>query len=218
MRKSSSGKPINLRDPRLVMRIIIGVLLAANLAAAIIAFKPFGGSADDLRREQDSLRTRLAQLRNSFKSSQLIAAKVETARNSGDSFMAKYILDSRTAGLVVDQEIHRAAEASGSRLTIARDQRAACAGARIVYAKSWGAKQFYGRTEDDIALRQQYKDWRIDEEMMRSTDDGWFMHCLPVRRNVVVTDGVLDGPQCAAIDEAENRLHVQKAVLASILQ
>jgi N-acetylornithine carbamoyltransferase len=40
---------------------------------------------------------------------------------------------------------------------------------------------------------------------------------LPVRRNVVVTDGVLDGPQCAAIDEAENRLHVQKAVLASIL-
>src|SRR5689334_8555487 len=110
MRKSSSGKPINLRDPRLVMRIIIGVLLAANLAAAIIAFKPFGGSADDLRREQDSLRTRLAQLRNSFKSSQLIAAKVETARNSGDSFMAKYILDSRTAGLVVDQEIHRAAE------------------------------------------------------------------------------------------------------------
>jgi ornithine carbamoyltransferase len=43
------------------------------------------------------------------------------------------------------------------------------------------------------------------------------MHCLPVRRNVVVTDGVLDGPQNAAIDEAENRLYVQKAVLAEIL-
>jgi N-acetylornithine carbamoyltransferase len=54
--------------------------------------------------------------------------------------------------------------------------------------------------------------------VMASTDRGWFMHCLPVRRNVVVTDGVLDGPQNAAIDEAENRLHVQKAVLASILQ
>jgi N-acetylornithine carbamoyltransferase len=114
-------------------------------------------------------------------------------------------------------EIHAAAGASGSRLTVSRDRRAACAGARIVYAKSWGAKQFYGRTEDDLALRQRYKDWRVDEEVMRSTDDGWFMHCLPVRRNVVVTDGVLDGPQSAAIDEAENRLHVQKAVLASIL-
>ncbi|MEN3335838.1 MAG: N-acetylornithine carbamoyltransferase [Blastocatellia bacterium] len=117
----------------------------------------------------------------------------------------------------VMQEIHSAAEASGSRLTIARDQRAACAGAKIIYAKSWGAKQFYGHTEDDIALRQQYKHWRIDEEVMHSTDAGWFMHCLPVRRNVVVTDGVLDGPQCAAIDEAENRLHVQKAVLGSIV-
>lgn len=115
------------------------------------------------------------------------------------------------------QEIHAAAAHSGSRVMIARDQREACAGAKIIYAKSWGAKQFYGRAEDDIRLRQAYKHWRVDEEIMRSTADGWFMHCLPVRRNIVVTDGVLDGPQCAAIDEAENRLHVQKAVLASIL-
>ena len=110
MPKSSNGKPFNLRDPRLAMRIVIGVLLAANLVAAIIAFKPFGGSADDLRREQDGLRSRLSQLRNSLKSSQLIQAKVETARNSGDDFMSKYFLDSRTAALAVDQEIHKAAE------------------------------------------------------------------------------------------------------------
>lgn len=117
----------------------------------------------------------------------------------------------------VMQEVHSAATSNGGSVSVARDQRAACASAKIIYAKSWGAKQFYGRAEDDIALRQQYRDWRVDEEIMRSTDGGWFMHCLPVRRNVVVTDGVLDGPQCAAIDEAENRLHVQKAVLASIL-
>ncbi|HJQ22890.1 MAG TPA: N-acetylornithine carbamoyltransferase [Blastocatellia bacterium] len=117
----------------------------------------------------------------------------------------------------VMQEIHDAAQSGGGNWRVARDQREACAGAQIIYAKSWGAKQFYGRTAEDIALRQQYKHWRIDEEIMSSTDGGWFMHCLPVRRNVVVTDGVLDGPQCAAIDEAENRLHVQKAVLASIL-
>ena len=115
-------------------------------------------------------------------------------------------------------EIEAGAESSGGRVQVSRDQAEACKGARIVYAKSWGGKSFYGRAEEDMRLRQQYKHWRIDEEVMRSTDDGWFMHCLPVRRNVVVTDGVLDGPQCAAIDEAENRLHVQKAVLASILQ
>jgi len=114
-------------------------------------------------------------------------------------------------------EIEAAAKSSGGRVQGSRDQRKACEGARIVYAKSWGSKNFYGRGEADVELRQQYKHWRVDEELMRSTDNGWFMHCLPVRRNVVVTDGVLDGPQNAAIDEAENRLHVQKAVLASIL-
>ncbi|HWO02642.1 MAG TPA: N-acetylornithine carbamoyltransferase [Blastocatellia bacterium] len=114
-------------------------------------------------------------------------------------------------------EIQTGAEASGGRVRVSRDFREACAGARIVYAKSWGAKQLYGRPEVDVELRQRYRDWRIDEAVMASTDRGWFMHCLPVRRNVVVTDGVLDGPQNAAIDEAENRLHVQKAVLASIL-
>jgi N-acetylornithine carbamoyltransferase len=115
-------------------------------------------------------------------------------------------------------EITTAARASGGRVQVARDFREACQGARIVYAKSWGGKDFYGRPEADIETRQQYRDWRIDEDVMRTTDGGWFMHCLPVRRNVVVTDAVLDGPQNAAIDEAENRLHVQKAVLASVLQ
>ena len=114
-------------------------------------------------------------------------------------------------------EVQAGAKASGGQVRISRDQRDACNGARIIYAKSWGAKRFYGRAEDDIELRQRYKHWRIDEEVMSSTDDGWFMHCLPVRRNVIVTDGVLDGPQNAAIDEAENRLHVQKAVLASLI-
>lgn len=114
-------------------------------------------------------------------------------------------------------EIDAGAQASDGRVLISSDQREACRGAQIIYAKSWGAKQFYGHAEDDIQVRQQYKDWRIDEEIMNSTDNGWFMHCLPVRRNVVVTDGVLDGPQNAAIDEAENRLHVQKAVLASMI-
>lgn len=115
------------------------------------------------------------------------------------------------------QEINTASVANGGAVHISRDYREACAGAKIIYAKSWGSKDYYGNVAGDIELRQLYKDWRIDEEVMLSTDYGWFMHCLPVRRNVVVTDGVLDGAQNAAIDEAENRLHVQKAVLASVV-
>lgn len=117
----------------------------------------------------------------------------------------------------VMNEIKRGAEASGGKVHISRDYREACNEARIVYAKSWGSKNFYGRSQDDVELRTQYKHWRIDEDVMQTTDRGWFMHCLPVRRNVVVTDGVLDGPRNAAIDEAENRLYVQKAVMATLI-
>jgi N-acetylornithine carbamoyltransferase len=120
-------------------------------------------------------------------------------------------------GEEVMQEIQTGAAASGGSVKVSRDQREACDGARIVYAKSWGSKRFYGAQDDDVRLRQQYKHWRVDEELMGMTDNGWFMHCLPVRRNVVVTDEVLDGPRNAAIDEAENRLHVQKAVLAAVV-
>jgi N-acetylornithine carbamoyltransferase len=114
-------------------------------------------------------------------------------------------------------EIAAAAQASHGRVHISRDFREAARGAHIIYAKSWGGKDFYGRPEEDIKTRERYRHWRIDDEIMRSTDNGYFMHCLPVRRNVVVTDEVLDGPRNAAIDEAENRLHVQKSVLASII-
>ena len=53
---------------------------------------------------------------------------------------------------------------------------------------------------------------------MGQTNDAIFMHCLPVRRNVIVTDGVIDGPSSVVIDEAENRLHVQKAIMTELIQ
>jgi N-acetylornithine carbamoyltransferase len=52
---------------------------------------------------------------------------------------------------------------------------------------------------------------------MARTNDAIFMHCLPVRRNVIVTDGVIDSAASVVIDEAENRLHVQKAVMTNLL-
>src|ERR1041385_6665737 len=101
---------------------------------------------------------------------------------------------------------------------ITNDIEAAFDGGEVIYAKSWGAKQFYGDTNRDLATRAQYRDkWIVDEEKMARTNNAIFMHCLPVRRNVIVTDGVIDSSASVVIDEAENRLHVQKAILARLL-
>src|ERR1044072_7339720 len=105
-----------------------------------------------------------------------------------------------------------------SSVEITNDIDAAFEGAEVIYAKSWGAKQFYGNTDRDLAERAEYRDrWIVNEEKMRRTNKAIFMHCLPVRRNVIVTDAVIDSQASVVIDEAENRLHVQKAILSKIL-
>ena len=105
-----------------------------------------------------------------------------------------------------------------SRVEITNDIDAAFDGAEVIYAKSWGAKQFYGDADRDLSERAQYRDkWIVNEDKMSRTNKAVFMHCLPVRRNVIVTDAVIDSKASVVIDEAENRLHVQKAVLAQIL-
>ena len=108
--------------------------------------------------------------------------------------------------------------AAGGTIEVTSDIDSAFDGAEVIYAKSWGAKQFYGRTEGEIEERAQHRNqWIVDEEKMKRTKSAMFMHCLPVRRNVIVTDGVIDSPASVVVDEAENRLHVQKAILAKIL-
>jgi N-acetylornithine carbamoyltransferase len=88
----------------------------------------------------------------------------------------------------------------------------------VVYAKSWGGKQFYGSADDDLRYRAQFRDdWIVNETKMSRTSEAIFMHCLPVRRNVIVTDGVIDSARSVVIDEAENRLHVQKAILSMLM-
>lgn len=118
-------------------------------------------------------------------------------------------------GYDLDEEL---IETLGPSVEITYDMDAAFTGAEVIYAKSWGSKQFYGNSDQDIATRAEYRSkWIVDEEKMSRTKDAIFMHCLPVRRNVIVTDGVLDSPASVVIDEAENRLHVQKAILARLL-
>lgn len=115
-------------------------------------------------------------------------------------------------------DIRRQAAGAGGSLRTTNDMDEAFAGAEVIYAKSWGSKRFYGNPEADIAGRAQYRDkWIVDEPKMARTNNALFMHCLPVRRNVIVTDGVIDSPRSVVIDEAENRLHVQKAIMARLL-
>ncbi len=105
----------------------------------------------------------------------------------------------------------------GRTLQITHDIEAAYRGAHVVYAKSWGALPYFGRWDEERAKREASRHFIVDEEKMALTEGALFSHCLPVRRNVKVTDAVLDSPQCVAIDEAENRLHVQKALMIDLL-
>jgi N-acetylornithine carbamoyltransferase len=114
--------------------------------------------------------------------------------------------------------IKEQSERAGGSLRVVRKVDEAFEGAEVVYAKSWGSRHFYGDANGDIAARSVYrKDWIVDEAKMARTDSALFMHCLPVRRNVIVTDAVLDSPSSVVIDEAENRLHAQKAIMKMVL-
>jgi N-acetylornithine carbamoyltransferase len=126
---------------------------------------------------------------------------------------AKYELDEELI-----ETSRQLARTAGGSVEITNDIEDAFSGAEVIYAKSWGAKQFYGNSEQETITRAQYRrKWIVDEEKMARTNSAIFMHCLPVRRNVIVTDRVIDSSASAVIDEAENRLHVQKAVMARIL-
>jgi len=89
----------------------------------------------------------------------------------------------------------------------------------VVYAKSWGGKGFYGKAQSDVEYREQFRqEWIVDRKKMNLTNNALFMHCLPVRRNVIVTDEVIDSERSVVIDQAENRLHVQKSIMAELLK
>jgi N-acetylornithine carbamoyltransferase len=116
------------------------------------------------------------------------------------------------------REISVQAERTGGRLRLTNDVNESFEDAEVVYAKSWGSYRFYGAPEKDIEERAKYRNhWIVDEGKMARTNNGIFMHCLPVRRNVIVTDGVIDSASSVVIDEAENRLHAQKAIMTRLI-
>jgi ornithine carbamoyltransferase len=113
-----------------------------------------------------------------------------------------YALDARLAPL-------------GPHFACFADPRDAARGADLVTTDVWTSMGYEAENE---ARRQAFADWRVDDEMMRQAKpDALFMHCLPAHRGEEVTASVLDGPQSVVWDEAENRLHAQKALMEYLL-
>ena len=97
-------------------------------------------------------------------------------------------------------------------VTVTHDQNQAFKNADFIYAKNWSSYDEYGQviTKD--------KNWMIDNDLMSKTNDAYFMHCLPVRRNIVVADDVLDSGKSIVIKQAQNRIYSSLVVLKRILE
>jgi ornithine carbamoyltransferase len=145
------------------------------------------------------------------------------------SKMGMEVVLAHPKGLELDPEVIKACqvnvENSGGSFQISHDMQEAFRGAHVVYPKSWtsmenipphSAKLEMEKTEK---LFEQHKDWICDKGKMDLCDRGAvYMHCLPCDRGFEVTDEVIDGPRSVVFDEAENRLHAQKAVMALVMR
>lgn len=112
----------------------------------------------------------------------------------------------------------KAAAANGGSVRESTDRVEAMQDAHIIYAKSWSSTTAYGDRLGDLALRKDLEHWCVDEPWFENARENCrFMHCLPVRRGVVVSEPVLDGPRSVVIHEARNRMLAQMAVLYQML-
>ena len=115
-------------------------------------------------------------------------------------------------------QARRLARASGGAISETEDRAEAMRGAAVLYAKSWSSTRHYGDREADHALRSRLTDWTVAESWFRGArEDCRFLHCLPVRRGVVVRSEVLSGPRSEVIRQAENRMWTQMASLHRML-
>jgi ornithine carbamoyltransferase len=107
------------------------------------------------------------------------------------------------------------AEAAGGHIALLDDAKAAAAGADVLYTDVWTSM---GQESESVKRRRDFQGFQVDAALLRfAKPDVLVMHCLPAHRGEEITDEVLDGPHSIVYDEAENRLHVQKAILVKLL-
>jgi ornithine carbamoyltransferase len=106
------------------------------------------------------------------------------------------------------------AQTSGARLTVTHDPQAAVLGADVLYTDVWTSM---GQEEEHARRLADFRGFQVNEAMVHSAaPDALVMHCLPAHRGEEITDAVMDGPRSVVFDEAENRLHMQKAILVRL--
>ncbi len=139
------------------------------------------------------------------------------------AMLGMQIVIARPEGFELDPDdmatIMRIGREHGASVQVSTDQEDALVGADAVYVKSWGSIDLFGKPEEEAVLRNAHRDWRLRERRLKNTrgGKGIVMHCLPVRRNVEIDDAVLDGPNSVVVDQAENRLHAQRALLLTMI-
>jgi N-acetylornithine carbamoyltransferase len=115
----------------------------------------------------------------------------------------------------IEEQARENARRAGGSFEVLDDFDAGFKGADVVYPKSWGCMLETADLQESAEIGKKYTNWICDERRMAlAKEDAIYMHCLPADRNIEVTDAVIDGPNSVVYDEAENRLHAQKAVMA----
>jgi N-acetylornithine carbamoyltransferase len=150
------------------------------------------------------------------------------------SLLGMDVVLARPKGFELDPEVTKQCQTyaaqNGSTFEETDDMEAAFEGAHVVYPKSWGALPFFAQMDENGKkikeenldgmkdLFEKNKHWICNEKKMELIDkNGIYMHCLPADRDMEVTDAVIDGPQSVVYDEAENRLHAQKAIMTLLM-
>jgi len=115
----------------------------------------------------------------------------------------------------VIEEARRMAADNGSHITVTNDPKEAALGADILYTDVWASM---GQEAEAEKRRQAFKGFQLNSDLLKiARPDAMVLHCLPAHRGEEITDEVMDGPQSAVWDQAENRLHAHKAILAALL-
>jgi N-acetylornithine carbamoyltransferase len=118
----------------------------------------------------------------------------------------------------VVEAIGKRADAAGGSVRIVNDLQEGARGTDVLYVRSWGSAKYWEDDEREAMVKRSLQSWRVDQALMADTNNAIFMHSLPVRRNVVATDNVLDGARSVIYEQAANRVHVQKALLVQLLK
>ncbi len=119
------------------------------------------------------------------------------------------------SGYEPNNELLQAARAKGARVSVLHDPIEAVTGADVVYTDVWTSM---GQESEKAERDAQFRPFQVNDELLsHASDDAIVLHCLPAHRGEEITDEVMDGPRSAVFDQAENRLHIQKAIMVELM-